>query len=289
MQRVRRILPLAIALTLLAAPRGWAQDDGGMPAPDFSEPCPATYPGDDAEQARIARWMGRAAGDGGLPLELPVMAALTESGLQNLRGASFAGYFGMSRALNRGEYRGFPRNPDLQIRWFTDTAMLIRQRRVAEGRPDPAGDSGAYGSWIADVERPARRYRSRYQTHLAEAQGLIANKCAAPESSDTAAPRLRVRLETSQQPLATRGIVLSARCPDDDCLVGVMVEIGERVRRLSAREPAAGEYTTLIAPVPRDARRALRRGGRMTAKVTAIAADDAANTTARRRLVTLGH
>jgi hypothetical protein len=69
----------------------------------------------------------------------------------------------------------------------------------------------------------------------------------------------------------------------------VMVEIGERVRRLSPREPAAGEYTTLIAPVPRDARRALRRGGRMTAKVTAIAADDAANTTARRRLVTLGH
>ena len=102
------------------------------------------------------------------------MAGLTESGLQNLRGSSFAGFFGMSRSLNTGDYRGFPRNPDLQMRWFTDTAMLVRQRRVAEGRPDPADDPAAYGSWIADVERPARQYRSRYQTHLDEARDLIA-------------------------------------------------------------------------------------------------------------------
>ena len=130
-----------------------------MPAPDFSEPCPAVYPGDDAEKPRIARWMARGAADRGLPHELPVMAGLTESGLQNLRGSSFAGFFGMSRSLNTGDYRGFPRNPDLQMRWFTDTAMLVRQRRVAEGRPDPADDPASYGSWIADVERPARQYR----------------------------------------------------------------------------------------------------------------------------------
>src|SRR3954451_1430959 len=117
MRRVRRALPVVLALALLAAPSAGAQDGGGgMPAPDFTDPCPATYPGDDAEKARIARWMARGAADRGLPDELPVMAALTESGLRNIRGASFSGFFGMSRALNSGDYRGFPRDPDLQLR-----------------------------------------------------------------------------------------------------------------------------------------------------------------------------
>src|SRR3954451_5402154 len=199
MRRVRRLVPIA-ALLLLAAPPARAQDGGGgMPAPDFSEPCPAVYPGDDAEQPRIARWMAGGAADRGLPHELPVMAGLTESGLRDLRGSSFAGDFGMSRTVNDGDYRGFPRNPDLQMRWFTDTAMLVRQRRVAEGRPDPADDPGAYGSWIADVERPARRYRSRYQTHLEEARGLVAGKCAAPHTEDATGPRLSVRIAEEQQ------------------------------------------------------------------------------------------
>jgi hypothetical protein len=283
---MRRLLPMVAVLTLLAAPKAPAQS-GGMPAPDFSEPCPATYPGDDAEQARIARWMARGAADRGLPHELPVMAGLTESGLQNLRGRSFAGYFGMSRALNTGDYRGFPRNPDLQMRWFTDTAMLVRQRRVAEGRPDPADDPAGYGSWIADVERPAREYRSRYQTHLEEARTLIAGKCNAPNTEDTAAPRLRMRIAATQQPLTTGGITLDARCPDHDCLVGVTMEIGDTVRRAAAREPAPSGYTTLVVKVPRAVRRALRAGHTMSARVTAIAADSAANTTTRERLVTL--
>jgi hypothetical protein len=288
MRPVRRLLPLA-ALVLLAAPGARAQDDGGggMPAPDFSEPCPAVYPGDDAEKPRIARWMARGAADRGLPRELPVMAGLTESGLQNLRGSSFAGYFGMSRALNTGDYRGFPRNPDLQLRWFTDTARLVRQRRVAEGRPDPADDPASYGSWIADVERPARQYRSRYQTHLAESRELIGGKCAAPDTDDTAAPRLRVRIATTQQPLGNGGIALTARCPDNDCLVGAMLEIGDTVRRAAAREPAERGYTALTVRVPRAVRRDLRAGRTVRARVTTIAADSAANTTARARLVTL--
>jgi hypothetical protein len=287
MRWVRRVLPIVVLLSMLAAPRAFAQDGGGMPAPDFSEPCPATYPGDDADQARIARWMARGSADRGMPHELPVMAGLTESGLQNIRGTSFSGFFGMSRALNSGDYRGFPRNPDLQLRWFTDTAMLVRRRRVAEGRPDPAADPATYGSWIADVERPARQYRSRYQTHLQEARDLVAGKCAAPESSDGAGPRLRVRLDTSQQPLGTGGIAVRVRCPDHDCLVGVTVTIGDRVRRLSAREPDARGYTSLAAPVARAARRTLRAGGSVRARVSVIAADNAADTTARSRLVTL--
>ncbi|MET0614029.1 MAG: hypothetical protein ABW142_01185 [Thermoleophilaceae bacterium] len=283
---MRRLIPMVALLTVLAAPKALAQS-GGMPAPDFSEPCPALYPGDDAEKARIARWMARGAADRGLPHELPVMAGLTESGLQNLGGRSFAGYFGMSRSLNAGDYRGFPRNPDLQMRWFTDTAMLVRQRRVAEGRADPADDPAAYGSWIADVERPARQYRTRYQTHLEEAHDMIAGKCAAPDSADTTAPRLVIRIAKTQQPLTTGGITLDARCPDHDCLVGVTVQIGDTVRRVSAREPAPRGYTTFTAAVPRAARRDLRAGRTVRAHVTAIAADNAANTTARGRLVTL--
>ena len=148
---MRRLAPLAAALALVAAPAAQAQDGGGMSAPNFSEPCPAIYPGDDAATERIARWMARGAADRGLPRELPAMAALVESGLHNLGGTSFAGYFGMSRALNTGDYHGFRRYPDLQLRWFADTAILVRQRRVAEGRPDPAAGESTYGSWIADA------------------------------------------------------------------------------------------------------------------------------------------
>ena len=279
-------LAAAASLTFSAAVEAQG-GGGGMPAPDFSEPCPATYPGDDAEKARIARWMARGAADRGLPHELPVMAGLTESGLQNLRGSSYSGYFGMSRALNRGDYRGFPRNPDLQMRWFTDTAMLVRQRRVAEGRPDPADDPASFGNWIADVERPASQYRSRYQTRLAEARDLIAGKCEEPSADDTTAPRLNARIATTQQPLSTGGILLNARCPDHDCLVGATVEIGDAVRRAAAREPASSGYAQLLVKLPRAARRDLRAGHTMRARVTAIAADTAANTTAHARLVTL--
>jgi hypothetical protein len=69
--------------------------------------------------------------------------------------------------------------------------------------------------------------------------------------------------------------------------MGAMVEIGDAVRRAAAREPAARGYTTLTVRVPRAVRRDLRRGRAVRARVTAIAADSAANTTARARLVTL--
>jgi hypothetical protein len=281
------IAALAVVAALTFSAAAQAQDGGGMPAPDFSEPCPAVYPGDGADEPRIARWMARGAADRGLPHELPVMAGLTESGLQNLRGSGFAGYFGMSRALDTGDYRGFPRNPDLQMRWFTDTAMLVRRRRVAEGRPDPAADPASYGSWIADVERPARQYRSRYQTHLEESRDLIAGKCNPPSTGDTAAPRLNVRIPAAQQPLSTGGITLDARCSDHDCLLGATVDIGDTVRRAVAREPASSGFTRLVVKVPKAARRELRSGRAVRARVTAIAVDTAANPRVRARLVTL--
>jgi hypothetical protein len=272
-----------------AASRADAQDSGGggTPAPNFSEPCPAVYPGDAAARERLARWMARGAADRGMPHELPVMAAIAESGIRNLSGPSYAGFFGMHESLNSGDYRGFRRNPTLQLRWFLDTAALVRQRRVAVGRTDPAADPLSFGSWIADVERPAPQNRAGYQPHLGEARELIANKCAPPARDDTAPPRLQARIPRPQHPLATGGIVAGVRSPDNDCLAGVTVRIGTRTTRSAPSEPGTQSFTTLTAPVPRKTRRALRAGRTIRARITVIAADNAANTTSRTRLVTL--
>ena len=285
--RMSAVALLAISAVVLAAGAGDAAAQGGAPAPNFDEPCPALYPGDGAATERIARWMARGAADRGLPRELPVMAGIAESGLRNLRGSSYAGFFGMHRSLNRGDYRGFPRNPQLQLDWFLDTAGLVRQRRVAEGRPDPAADDGAYGIWIADVERPATQNRSGYQPHLERARELIAGKCDPPAGADATPPRLEIRVARRQRPLATGGIVVKVRCPDQDCLVGATVSVDGRVRRAAALEPQGQGFTTLTAAVPRAARRTLRSGHTLRARVEATAADAAANATTRRRAVTL--
>jgi hypothetical protein len=288
------MIRVAASVLILSAAGGGsgaarAQDSGGggTPAPDFSEPCPAVYPGDDAQRERLARWMARSAADRGIPHELPVMAAIAESGLRNLKGESYQGFFGMHESLNAGEYRGFPRNPDLQVRWFLDTAALVRQRRVAEGRADPARDPASYGTWIADVERPAPENRSGYQPHLDEARGLIDGKCAPPISDDTSPPRLETRIARLQHPLSTGGIVVRVRCPDHDCLAGATATIGTRTIHVTAREPAARGFTTLTAHLPRGIRRDIRAGRTVQARIAAIAADNSANTAALRRLVTL--
>src|SRR5215207_5764507 len=151
---VSRIRPPAALLALLAgclaAPAPAPAQSGGTPVPGPGDPCPPAYPGDDAPKKSIARWMARGAAMRDLPEQLPVMAGLAESGLQNLRhpGGSFFGFFGMHRSLNTGPYRGFPKNPDLQLRWFADTAVAVRQREIAEGDEDFGDDSSGYGLWI---------------------------------------------------------------------------------------------------------------------------------------------
>ena len=100
---MRRAVPALVLAVALAVPSG-AAAQGGTTAPDLSEPCPIDYPGDGAQKRRIARWMARGAGDRGLPGELPVMAGVGESGLRNLSGGSFAGFFGMHLSIGQGEY-----------------------------------------------------------------------------------------------------------------------------------------------------------------------------------------
>src|SRR5437763_103406 len=78
----------------------------------------------------------------GLPAELPVMGALVESGLQNLPpgDADSAGFFQMRVSIwNKGDYAGYPENPDLQVKWFVDQSLAANQRRVGAGLP-PYGD-----------------------------------------------------------------------------------------------------------------------------------------------------
>jgi cell wall-associated NlpC family hydrolase len=132
------------------------------------------YPGDTAARADIATWMASEAQKRGLPPELPVMAALTESDLHNLKygDADSLGYFQMRAGTwNQGEYAGYSDHVELQLKWFLDQADAVKRQRVAAGKP--VDDANGYGDWIADIERPKAEYRGRYQLHLDDARGLL--------------------------------------------------------------------------------------------------------------------
>ena len=278
---MRRAVPALVLAFALAVPSG-AAAQGGTTAPDLSEPCPVDYPGDGAQKRRIARWMARGAGDRGLPGELPVMAGVGESGLRNLSGGSYAGFFGMHLSIGQGEYEGFPDRPALQLKWFLDTAVSVRRRRLAGGLPDPAADPQEFGLWIADVERPAPENRSRYQQYLDDARSLVGQVCPPPVISDTEAPAPAVRIARRQRPLR-RGGMLTGRvgCPVEACLAGLTGSVtvgGERRSfRAAPAELSDGGAASLEARLPRAARRALAKGRPLRVTVRALAVDAAAN------------
>ncbi len=124
--------------------------------------------------------MARRARAQGIPGELPVMAALVESGLQNLNGADrdSVGFFQMRVGIwNSGPYAGFPDNPELQLTWFVDQALAVLRQRIAAGDVGFGRDPARYGDWIADVEQPPEEFRGRYQLRLDEARGLVGPAC----------------------------------------------------------------------------------------------------------------
>ena len=231
----RSISLLGVAVALLAAAAPAAAQTGGTPVPGPGDPCPAAYPGDDAAQEALARWMARAAALRDVPQELPVMAALAESGLRNLnrRGNPFAGFFSMHRSLNKGDYRGFPRNPQLQLDWFLDTAVIVRQREIAERRRGlrrrPPTTSGS-GSPTSSGRRPQNR--DGYQPYLDDADALLTESCRPSDHTpDTRPPALRIRASTRQRD----AIVVTARCPREACVVGAQAAPRRRVRAGSGR------------------------------------------------------
>jgi hypothetical protein len=270
------MLLAAVCLGLPAA--ALAQGGGGGASPPGpGDPCPAVYPGKGAKQEALALWMARAAALRQVPEQLPVMAALAESGLRNLnkRGNPFAGFFSMHRSLNKGLYRGFPKQPDLQLRWFLDTAVIVRQRELAEGDEEYAGDPATYGLWIADVERPAPENRDGYQPYLDEAEGLLDKACK-PDSfeADEQPPALRIRAAARQRD----AVVVKVRCPREPCLVGARAEPRRRVRAAPA-VASDGQAVTLTLPAR------TRRSAKLV--VTVSAADEAGNATSLKRRITL--
>ncbi len=170
-----------------------AAADPAAPAVDLAGVSDA-YPGDDAPKAELAAWMAKEAEKRGLPPQLPVMASLVESGLQNLNfgDADSVGFFQMRVSIhNNGDYAGYPDDPKKQIDWFLDNAEQVKAQRIAAGKP--IDDPSQFGEWIADVERPAEQYRGRYQLRLEEANGLLAK---------AAARRARGRREAAAPPAA---------------------------------------------------------------------------------------
>lgn len=129
------------------------------------------YPGNDATPHQLAAWMGAHAKRAGLPPELPVMAALTESGLRNLNygDRDSVGFFQMRMGIwNQGPYTGYLQDPQLQIKWFIEHALAVKAEN-----PALAGDPGSWGQWVADIEQPAAQFRFRYQLQLGMAQELL--------------------------------------------------------------------------------------------------------------------
>jgi cell wall-associated NlpC family hydrolase len=176
-----------------ASGSGQAAQQGADAAAAAPTPSPAdagpAYPGDAATPQQIAAWMGAHAQRAGLPPELPVMAALTESGLRNLGygDRDSVGFFQMRLGIwDQGQYAGYPSNPQLQIQWFIDHALAVKAQY-----PGLAENPSSWGELVADIEQPAAQYRYRYQLQLQTAQALLRGadlSSAAPAAAAAPAP-----------------------------------------------------------------------------------------------------
>jgi hypothetical protein len=290
--RERTLVALAVLATALVA----------APSADASyQPCPGSnpYPGDSAPKPAIARWMARADLAAALPGELPVMAALVESGVANLKygDADSLGYFQMRTSIwNKGAYAGYPDNPNLQIKWFVDQAVAVESDRSRRGLASRLDDSTQRGAWIADIERPAQQYRGRYQPRLAEARSLIGDACAGAGPPGSAAPGLVLSGTRGQSIAARRGIVVTVTCTRAPCLTRVRatVVLGKPAKTYSFSSTSTllgqGERRSLAVGFGRGygrISRALRRGTRLRAAITGTATSEQGTPSVARRTISL--
>lgn len=134
------------------------------------------------ERREVAQWMAREAESRGLPPELPVMAALTETGdtLRNLVNGDrdSVGFFQIRVSIHGSAAVA---TPEAQLAWFLSTAARsplgrtarqngwsadLFKEKIAAARG--AGNTGELslwlGRWCQDVERSAfpDRYEQRY-------------------------------------------------------------------------------------------------------------------------------
>ncbi len=286
---MRRVLAIAVAAAALA-----------VPAQANAADC-ITYPGDAAPKQAIAAWMAYGAAVRGVPAELPVMAALVESGVSNLSSGSAdsVGFFAMRMGIwNQGEYAGYPTNPPLQLEWFIDQAVAVKAARLPAD-PGYGAIEDRWGEWIADVERPAEQNRGLYQLRLQESRDLIGPGCTpdgtppAPTPADLVAPAPSLGRARTLARLG--GLSIRVTCPAESCAVSAVARIAlpgaARTYRVSSRPRtlAAGTTDRLTLRFGSNLRRALarqkRRGRHVRAALTVTAADAAGNSdSVRRRL-----
>jgi hypothetical protein len=253
-----RIAFASIVATLLVPVPVAAAQTGGVGGPPPDDPCPAVYPGDGADKARIARWMARGAAIRGLPGELPVMAAIAETGVANIPSPDrrYLGYFQMDvQFWNTGLYKGYPQNPVLQLRWFTDYAVLVRQRAIAEGDADFGADPEAWGRWVGVVENPGAPAVEHYARRLEEARALVGVHCLPTGfAPDRTPPRVRVRTAQRQR----GAISLRVRCTGEPCMAGATAFDARGKRRGSARATAVARGEATMLTISPRASRSLR-------------------------------
>lgn len=154
---------------------------------------------------QTAAWMASYMERAGLPAELPVIAGLVESNMQNLPGGDrdSQGYFQMRTGIwNTGKYRGYSNKPELQMQWFLDQARSVRQKWSAQGKSLSPGN---YGEFVADIERPAEQYRGRYQERMDQARQLLSAtnvNYSTTGSTGLSADKGTVKVNTGSSPLS---------------------------------------------------------------------------------------
>ena len=255
-----------------AAPAAAVETPGGGGAADVAAAAVDAgganpYPGDDAPKEQIAAWMAKEAEKRGLPKQLPLMASLVESGMTNIQGgdADSVGFFQMRVGIwNQGEYAGYPKKPELQVKWFLDQAEAVKKQRVAAG--EPIDDPNSFGEWIADVERPAEQYRGRYQLKLDEANGLLGQAAsappAAPVAAAAAAPAAAEQASAADAPKQHRGDEMQFMAAKGEAAEAAAHKHRATVQFMKAVEAKPANAPVAAAAAVRRPARGRRRRGR---------------------------
>ncbi len=143
----------------------WLRSDSFLSPPARchaqSPPCsfPLAYPGDSAPREAIAAWMAARATADRLPPELPVMAALVESGLSKCAhgDADSVGFFQMRVGnVESGSLCRISGQPELQMKWFLDQATAVRNLAIAHGHGGFDESPDGFGRWIDSALRPSK-------------------------------------------------------------------------------------------------------------------------------------
>ena len=204
---MRRALAIAVNAAALAGP-----------APAQAADC-VTDPGDAAPKRALAAWMAYGAAVRGVPGELPVMAALVESGMTNLSygQADSVGFFAMRTSIwNQGEYAGY--RPTRRSSSSGSSTRRSPSRQPGSPpildtvRPRLAGESGSPTS-----SGPRGQNRGAYQPRLQESRELSGPGCTHLTARPQCSARRRLTCSrpsrTSGAPASSRWLASQLGCP----------------------------------------------------------------------------